>query len=230
MKTMISLLAVAAFAAPAAANEVNVWSTTFETQTFEQVGPFPFSSAGLVGNGGSTQTALAFPALGDRFYRNDTAGTTIFSVSGLGAHTALRLQFDLAFIDSWDSLNGSPAPDILYVDFASQSYQFTVNNASGTVFDVGPGTVLSTGSNLGYSAYNDTIVRYDFLFAHTDTNFSLSIRFGGNGFQGGADESWAIDNFSLAATNVPEPATWGMLIAGFGLVGATLRRRRAAIA
>ena len=29
---------------------------------------------------------------------------------------------------------------------------------------------------------------------------------------------------------VPEPATWGMLIAGFGLVGAALRRRQAAIA
>jgi hypothetical protein len=29
---------------------------------------------------------------------------------------------------------------------------------------------------------------------------------------------------------VPEPATWAMLIAGFGLVGATVRRRRAAVA
>ncbi len=29
---------------------------------------------------------------------------------------------------------------------------------------------------------------------------------------------------------VPEPATWAMLIAGFGLVGATMRRRRAAVA
>ncbi|MFZ4381301.1 MAG: PEPxxWA-CTERM sorting domain-containing protein [Sandarakinorhabdus sp.] len=29
---------------------------------------------------------------------------------------------------------------------------------------------------------------------------------------------------------VPEPASWAMLIAGFGLIGATLRRRRAALA
>jgi len=27
---------------------------------------------------------------------------------------------------------------------------------------------------------------------------------------------------------VPEPATWGMLIAGFGLIGASLRRQRRA--
>ncbi|WP_235902987.1 PEPxxWA-CTERM sorting domain-containing protein [Sandarakinorhabdus oryzae] len=31
-------------------------------------------------------------------------------------------------------------------------------------------------------------------------------------------------------TGVPEPASWAMLIAGFGLVGATLRKRRAALA
>lgn len=30
--------------------------------------------------------------------------------------------------------------------------------------------------------------------------------------------------------NVPEPANWAMMIAGFGLVGATMRRRRTAIA
>ena len=37
-------------------------------------------------------------------------------------------------------------------------------------------------------------------------------------------------DISFAAGGVPEPVTWAMLIAGFGLVGATLRRRRAAIA
>ena len=33
-----------------------------------------------------------------------------------------------------------------------------------------------------------------------------------------------------AQPGVPEPTTWAMLIAGFGLVGATLRRRRMAAA
>jgi hypothetical protein len=32
--------------------------------------------------------------------------------------------------------------------------------------------------------------------------------------------------FDDFASNVPEPATWGMLIAGFGMVGAAARRRR----
>ncbi len=36
-------------------------------------------------------------------------------------------------------------------------------------------------------------------------------------------------NFTLTG-NVPEPASWAMLIAGFGLTGAAMRRRRTAIA
>ena len=38
-------------------------------------------------------------------------------------------------------------------------------------------------------------------------------------------ENTAIDNVSIGG--VPEPASWAMLIAGFGLTGAAMRRRRA---
>ncbi|MFN3371698.1 MAG: PEPxxWA-CTERM sorting domain-containing protein [Sphingomonadaceae bacterium] len=229
------VMATAIGAAPAMAAEQSIWSTTFETDIFEAVGPFPVVALSFTNGGGSIQSATGFPGMGAQMLRNDTSGTTRFEAIGLGAHTHLRLKFDLAFIDSWDSLNGSPAPDILFVDFAGQSYQWTVNNASGTIFAVWPGTVVSTGTNLGYSSWADTVVRYEFLFPHTASDFSLSIRFGGAGFQGGLDESWGIDNFALSAIFdsggggvVPEPATWAMMIAGFGLVGAALRRRREA--
>lgn len=36
--------------------------------------------------------------------------------------------------------------------------------------------------------------------------------------------------FSLTGEAIPEPATWAMLIAGFGLIGAAVRRRRAVAA
>lgn len=48
----------------------------------------------------------------------------------------------------------------------------------------------------------------------------------------GSDHGLAVDNVSLAFTTaptgaVPEPATWAMMIAGFGIAGAALRRKRA---
>lgn len=43
-----------------------------------------------------------------------------------------------------------------------------------------------------------------------------------------SQNSFEIDNLATAA--IPEPATWAMLIAGFGMVGFTARRRRSVVA
>lgn len=51
--------------------------------------------------------------------------------------------------------------------------------------------------------------------------------FVGQGVEGGA---WQARNITLGKPAVPEPASWALMIAGFGLVGATLRRRSAATA
>lgn len=60
-------------------------------------------------------------------------------------------------------------------------------------------------------------------FAYDDGTQVYGIRFGGAYLlaTGTADGVPGV---------IPEPATWGMLIAGFGLVGATIRRRRAVAA
>jgi len=50
---------------------------------------------------------------------------------------------------------------------------------------------------------------------------------------GGGQTNTGIDNIRVAAVQspaIPEPGAWALMIAGFGLAGATLRRRRAAVA
>lgn len=234
MKLLSLGLAALAVAAPASAAEVNIWSTSFDSSEYEVIGPFPFSTLSTFYGGASFVASGSLPGFGSRYFHNSTSSTTTFSAVGLGAHSALRLKFDLVFQDSWDSTNGSPAPDILFVDLGGTTYQWTVNNASGTVFDIGPGTLVGQANYVG-SGWVDTVVSYDFLIPHSAASFSASFRFGGAGFQGGADESWGIDNWSLSAITrggpvIPEPATWAMMIAGFALVGAAMRRRRAAFA
>lgn len=57
------------------------------------------------------------------------------------------------------------------------------------------------------------------------TDFNMVLPNGSNV----ADDALGIDDFMFTPTlaGVPEPATWAMMICGFGMAGATLRRRRA---
>ncbi len=65
-------------------------------------------------------------------------------------------------------------------------------------------------------------------------NGNNTLLFAYSGFaQGQADESFGISNVVVTGNApvtrgaVPEPATWGMMLIGFGAIGATMRRRKA---
>jgi hypothetical protein len=70
------------------------------------------------------------------------------------------------------------------------------------------------------SASNLDWLTYSFNFVASGTEATLAF---GN-LSGGGNAGVLLDNVSVSGP-VPEPATWVMMIAGFGLVGATLRRR-----
>ncbi|KPF72497.1 hypothetical protein IP88_09965 [alpha proteobacterium AAP81b] len=63
-------------------------------------------------------------------------------------------------------------------------------------------------------------------FRFTATEAAQTLRFWADGGPGGLPPFSLLDNVSV--TDVPEPSSWVMLIAGFGLVGAAARRRRPA--
>ena len=65
--------------------------------------------------------------------------------------------------------------------------------------------------------------KYSYQVVATSDSALLEIR-GANNYQFNH-----IDDISLQPFAVPEPSTWALMIAGFGLAGSALRRRTRAI-
>ena len=85
-----------------------------------------------------------------------------------------------------------------------------------------PGNAAFTKVVGGRPAFNVSGV-YTFLLntgATTPTNLFFGVTDGQYGDNGGA--------FSINVAGVPEPATWGLMILGFGAVGGAMRRRKVA--
>ena len=89
------------------------------------------------------------------------------------------------------------------------------SDGTETSFD---GTDIGFGVDFdGNQTDNDSNVRVNFLA--TGAGIS-SIRFNSTGF--------AFETDTFAGTAVPEPATWAMMVGGFGMMGFAARRRRVA--
>lgn len=97
-------------------------------------------------------------------------------------------------------------------------------------FDGGPGILVGL-----FDGSNDTALtngNYEiFVGAFDDSDSFTQVTFWGDGFgealyAGGTLRYALIDKGSLPPGGVPEPATWAMMIMGFGAVGSVVRRRR----
>ena len=189
----------------------------------------------------SVPAGSPFAGFGNTYLQGSGIDLATFSLSGIGLGTGvqpttLHLQFDLAFEDGWGSVGGDPATDGFAFSFDGTPVLWNAANGFGAV-PGGPGTILATGANLfGDPALADTVVHYDFVFSHNQPSILLGFQTTGLPFTplGNNSASWGLDNFSLAAVTgdsggdgvprVPEAPTWEMLLAGFGLAGAFVRR------
>lgn len=159
-------------------------------------------------------------------------------LTGLAAHTTVSASFIFGFLESWDSRDGgccSPDNVEIWID-GVQVASMTYNNAQGSVKDTDGGTVIHEYVQANTNTFwSDTLVDMGtapFLtFAHTGATLNLEFRASGAGWQAGSDEGFGVDDVLLTYDGVrdgaiPEPSTWALLITGFGLAGAALRRRR----
>lgn len=114
-----------------------------------------------------------------------------------------------------------------FITFAqSKTYDFWLRSDDGSSLTIGGYSLLSDGlhalsSEMGSQffaagTYAISIVQFE---NGGDTGLTVKMRYGNNDF------APLTDAILSQGPAVPEPATWAMMIGGFGLAGAAMRRR-----
>jgi hypothetical protein len=164
----------------------------------------------------------------------DGTGTATLTRSSVGASAANAgtLTFDLLGFRSIDGHNNSFRDTFSLIVNGVTIFQgaFDMNGGGGdSVYVNTGGASYTVGDHIRTITTSFTALAGVNTFAFQYANL-----------QGFGDEAWGLDNVSFGAAvadptptgpGVPEPATWAMLILGFGATGTVLRsRRRTALA
>lgn len=160
-----------------------------------------------------------------------TASASVMAFTGSVPASAALLLFDFSGPSGTATfqLNSNPTPDFASTLLGSD--QFGFNNVAGTfggtpgtasTISFGRGSLFSgfsiTAPNLGFTQFSAPTLFTGPLSAPVFSmgSFTLINPFFGNGRL----------NISQVQSAVPEPATWAMMLVGFGLTGAAMRHRR----
>ena len=165
---------------------------------------------------------------GDYYAWSDAKETNAITLqlNDLPEHSYLKIEFDLAVINSWDGSSGGYAPDYFNVKVDGTSiFKETFSN-----FDKNDqsyqGEPIVWGEQLVSDNHNwkDSAYHISLEIPHTSDTAKITWFASGDGWQGGTDESYAIDNVKVFATPVPIPASAWIL--GSGLLGLLAIRRK----
>lgn len=232
MKRLLTLAGLAL--ATLASQATVVYSNNFDSAATTGSGV----TAMLTG-GANVATSVSFNGTYGDISRSSTSIT--LTLNNLPVHTGLSLSYILAFLDSWDSRDGSSccSPDDLEFRIdGSLVDSYTYNNALGSIKDIGGGTLLHEYVQFDSNQFfSDTVVDMGsdplLSFAHTASSITFSWTATGGGWQGSSDEAFGLDNIVVALRGVqtggggtvPEPTSLALVaVAALGL-GMTRRRR-----
>lgn len=120
--------------------------------------------------------------------------------------TAIGKTYQVNF---WMAGNPDGAPWLKTI-LTSATNAGAIDQLYADTFSVTPG--LNTRANMGWQ-------QRSFRFTATGTKTTLN-------FQSAVNTAYGAALDDVSAMAVPEPAVWGMMIAGFGVIGFQARRRR----
>lgn len=180
------------------------------------------TSPGIEYNGGLYTLGFEFSVAGN--YSIDSLG--VYDNLGDGLTTGANIglwDMNGNLLASTTIAAGGGTLDGLFRYNAITPYALT----SGTHYIVGAFTQdLATSLNTnqgGVGAVNPLVTIHRDRFSPFDSAF---------GFPSDTNNhvgAWLGGNFNLVEAAVPEPATWAIMVLGFGLLGATMRRRAGAV-
>ncbi len=153
----------------------------------------------------TTVSAGANGSFAGNFLRNSSLdGTTTLSLTGLPVHTAVDLGFLLGVIDTWDGLTGEASADYLniFIDGIPPIHASFDNFTPEDQLIPTGATELLYGQQAGFASFNDAAYDFTLTVPHTSSSLTVSFLSSGAGFQGGDDESWAIDNLKVTLEGV----------------------------
>ena len=126
-----------------------------------------------------------------------------------------------------DTLDGCNQPGTAYTfgfNFGASNFVTPANLdlEAGDSIDFLLGTFTPNGGNApaGTYEYNQAAINFQYTDPVTQKTYFSQI----------ATTTGVLTRTVFAAGGVPEPASWALMIGGFGLAGAALRRRRAVVA
>jgi choice-of-anchor C domain-containing protein len=204
-----AVAATAILGATASNAAVAIVNGSFEDGAFDP-GSFTTLSAGDTAITGWLVGGAGVDYIGT--YWQASQGSRSVDLSALGAGSLSQILGGLTIGQTYQvtfDLAGNPDAG------ASTKVAVVTDGGTTTTYDFLQGA--NTKSSMGWTMHT-------FNFKATGENATLT-------FSSAEENAYgpALDNVSIFGA-VPEPATWAMMIVGFGVVGASLRNRRRALA
>ena len=226
MKTLLLLATTLAVAGPATAANLVV-NGSFETTTATGKGAFQGKVAGW--SGGSGLDFIAFPGTADDPRKYLSVYGAFPAVSPDGGNFVEAdgdRNFGTPIYQSIGGLVAGQRYDVAFEQAAGQQRGLT--GATTERWDVSLGTETHASATF-HLAQGGVGPWQKQKLAFTATTATEVLMFFAAGTPNGKPPIAFLDGVSLTAA-VPEPASWALMLAGFGVVGLALRRRPTLVA